>query len=114
VRTRVVCPAAMVASEQARHLAEAKLRCTSDALRSAQELAHTRERHDGELGARVARALRQQRDQAVQTAHRLRLRLAATQVAATQHARLAAQHAVRAEVRWSCLLLVCLGVDVRT
>jgi hypothetical protein len=96
----------LLAAQQARHLAEGKLRCSNDALQRAQALADTLAASSADMRKRAVQMLRQQRDQAVQTANRLRLRLAATQVAATQHARLAAQHAGRAEVRRTCVWLV--------
>lgn len=60
-------------------------------MQHAQDLAERLDHVHDALYGKGTRALRQQRDQAVHTAHRLRMRLAETEVSATQNARLAAE-----------------------
>ena len=83
--------------QKQRHLAESKVLCLVQSLKNAEELVVTRHEEGGTSTATAVHILRTQRDQAVKTAGRLRTRLAATQFAATQHARMAAFHAGKAE-----------------
>jgi hypothetical protein len=89
----------LLEAQKARHLTEAKLLCMMPALLRAEQLADSLAETSGMSKVRAVQLLRAQRDQVIQTASRLRIRLAATQCAATQHAQLSAQHAARAEVR---------------
>lgn len=85
--------------QKQRHLAEGKVLCLMQSLKNAEELANADREAGGAGKASAVQILRTQRDQAVKTAGRLRTRLAATQCAATQHARLAALNAGKAEAR---------------
>ena len=69
------------------------------ALQCALDLLDTLGGGSAQVKGRATRVIRQQRDQAVHTAHRLRMRLAATEVAATQNARLSATLALQLQVR---------------
>jgi hypothetical protein len=95
-------------SQQARQRAEARLATVEAAMECTEHLAEQLGSVQGALHGRATRALRQQRDQAVHTAHRLRMRLAETEVAATQHARVSTHRAGELQVRarfWRFVLL---------
>ena len=93
-----ILSAQLTSSQHARQLAEGKLLSMGAALQRALDLLDTLGGSDAQGTGRATRVIRQQRDQAVHTAHRLRMRLAATEVSATQHTRLCAQLASQLQV----------------